>query len=183
MSERLEFCLSGSGGQGLITAGIIFAEAALLDGKNAIQSQSYGPEARGGASKAEVIISDDPIDYPKTIEPMYVLCLTKESYEKFGVECVDCVSSIIILDASIDIPKSDRFIVLPILETAMAELKPIVANAISLGVLGSISEVVSKESLEKALLARVPKGTEELNKKALYRGYRLVEELVPLSQL
>ena len=66
MSKRYEIRFSGAGGQGLITAGIILAEAAsIIEGKHAVQSQSYGPEARGGASKSEVIISDSPIDYPK----------------------------------------------------------------------------------------------------------------------
>jgi 2-oxoglutarate ferredoxin oxidoreductase subunit gamma len=66
MSQRYELRFSGSGGQGMILAGIIMAEAACIyDEKNAVQSQSYGPESRGGASKAEVVISDGPIDYPK----------------------------------------------------------------------------------------------------------------------
>ena len=65
MAKRWEIRLSGTGGQGLILAGIILAEAAIIDGFNAVQSQSYGPEARGGASKAEVIISDEEINYPK----------------------------------------------------------------------------------------------------------------------
>ena len=60
---RTEFRLSGSGGQGLLLAGIVLAEAAIHEGKNAVQTQSYGPEARGGASKAEVVVSDEDIDY------------------------------------------------------------------------------------------------------------------------
>ncbi len=76
---RQELRLSGSGGQGLILAGIILAEAALHDGKNVVQSQSYGPEARGGASKAEVIISDEIINYPKVNKCDILLCLTKKS--------------------------------------------------------------------------------------------------------
>jgi 2-oxoglutarate ferredoxin oxidoreductase subunit gamma len=84
MGKRIEFRLSGSGGQGVISAGIILAAAAVADGKHAIQSQSYGPEARGGASKAEVIISDEPIDYPKATTPEYVLCLTDEAFRLYG---------------------------------------------------------------------------------------------------
>ena len=74
---RQELRLSGSGGQGLILAGIILAEAALHDGKNVVQSQSYGPEARGGASKAEVIISDDVINYPKVNKSVMLVSLTQ----------------------------------------------------------------------------------------------------------
>ena len=73
---RQEFRLSGTGGQGLILAGIILAEAALLDGKLAIQSQSYGPEARGGASKSEVIISDEAIHFPKVTKPGVLLAMS-----------------------------------------------------------------------------------------------------------
>lgn len=81
--EFREFRLSGSGGQGLILAGIILAEAALKDGKNVVQSQSYGPEARGGASKAEVIISDKDINYPKVEKCDVLLALTQKAYDKY----------------------------------------------------------------------------------------------------
>ena len=77
MDERIEIRLSGSGGQGLILAGIILAEAAILDGKNAVQTQSYGPEARGGASRSEVIISNASIDYPKVSKSDILLALTE----------------------------------------------------------------------------------------------------------
>ena len=76
--------LTGTGGQGLILAGIILAEAALLEGKNAIQSQSYGPEARGGASKAEVIIADEAIHFPKVQQSDYLLCMSEKAYEKYN---------------------------------------------------------------------------------------------------
>lgn len=80
---RYDIRFSGSGGQGIITAGILLAQAAAIKGgKNAVQSQSYGPEARGGASKAEVIISDDEINYPKIVNPDIVISLTQEAYNK-----------------------------------------------------------------------------------------------------
>ena len=78
---RVEFRLSGSGGQGLLLAGIVLAEAAILEGKNAVQTQSYGPEARGGASKSEVIISDGPIDYPKATIVDICLAMTQEALQ------------------------------------------------------------------------------------------------------
>jgi len=84
MKERMEICLSGAGGQGLILAGIILAEAAsIYDGKEAVQTQSYGPEARGGASRSEVIISNDFIDYPKVIESDILLALTQDACNKY----------------------------------------------------------------------------------------------------
>ena len=97
MDERFEIRLSGSGGQGLILAGIILAEAAILDGKNAVQSQSYGPEARGGASRAEVIISNANIDYPKITNTDVLLSLTEEALLKYKYDLRD--TGIIILDS------------------------------------------------------------------------------------
>ena len=85
MSQRYELRFSGAGGQGLITAGIILAEAAsIIEGKSAVQSQSYGPEARGGASKSEVIISDGPIDYPKATIVDACLAMTQEAADKYA---------------------------------------------------------------------------------------------------
>jgi 2-oxoglutarate ferredoxin oxidoreductase subunit gamma len=82
---RVEFRLSGSGGQGLLLAGIVLADAAIQDGKNAVQTQSYGPEARGGASKSEVVISDGEIDYPKATAPDFLLALTTDAYRNYGL--------------------------------------------------------------------------------------------------
>ena len=79
-----QIVLTGTGGQGLILAGIILAEAAVLDGKQAIQTQSYGPEARGGASRAEVIISDEAIDYPKVQKADTLLAMSQEAFDKYG---------------------------------------------------------------------------------------------------
>ena len=81
---KQKFRFSGTGGQGLITAGIILAEAALLDGKLAVQSQSYGPEARGGSSKAEVIVSDMPIYFGRVTQPDTLLVMSQEAADKFS---------------------------------------------------------------------------------------------------
>ena len=80
---RKQLRLSGSGGQGVITAAIIFAEAAVAEGKNAAQSQSYGPEARGGASKSEVIIDTEPIYHPHVTQPDVVLAMTQKAADKY----------------------------------------------------------------------------------------------------
>lgn len=174
MSIRTEFRLSGSGGQGIITAGIILAEAAILDNKFALQSQSYGPEARGGASKAEVVISESEIDYPKATTPTYLLCLTNEAFRIYGLSADE--STTIICDSSVDTSASTREVVkAPILETAHNELKPIVANVVALGFLVAYTKVVSRESAVNALMHRIPKGTEELNKKAIEAGFSFVK--------
>lgn len=174
-----EFRLGGSGGQGLILAGIILAEAALQDGKNVVQSQSYGPEARGGASKAEVIISDEDINYPKVGKCDVLLTLTQKSFEKY----INTLKSggILIKDDKVEetIKRDDIEIYsVPILSTARDKLKkPMVANMIALGCIYGVTKVINKVSLEKAVLNRVPHGTEELNKKALYEGFNLINSI------
>lgn len=177
MSNQVEFRLSGSGGQGLLLAGIILSEAAINEDKNAVQTQSYGPEARGGASKAEVIISNEDIDFPKVTAPNVVLALTQVAADKY-VESVR-EDGIVIVDSRIVLPetlKAGRIISVPIIETASEKIgKSIVANIVAIAVIQAATQVVSKEAIEAAVLSRVPKGTEDLNKMALSAGYELVE--------
>lgn len=177
--EKYEVRLSGSGGQGLLLAGIILAEGAIYDGKNAVQTQSYGPEARGGASKSEVIISSEDIDFPKVRSCDILLALTQKSYEQYNEGLKE--NGILIIDSSVKVEEvnNKRIYSVPILNTAINELgKPMVTNIVALGAIVEISGIISKESLEKAVLARVPKGTEELNKKALSRGYEIARESI-----
>ena len=174
--EKYEVRLSGSGGQGLLLAGIILAEGAINDGKNSIQTQSYGPEARGGASKSEVIISSEAIDFPKVRNCDILLALTQKSYEQYSEGLKD--NGILIIDNSVKVEKAGnkKIYSVPILDTAVKELgKPMVTNIVALGAIIEITKVISRESLEKAVLERVPKGTEELNRKALSMGYRIAE--------
>jgi 2-oxoglutarate ferredoxin oxidoreductase subunit gamma len=170
---RVEFRLSGSGGQGLLLAGIVLAEAAIAEGKNAVQTQSYGPEARGGSSKAEVVISDEDIDYPKATDPDFLLALTVDAYRTYGRSMG---KGTIIVDSSValDPEIKAKTLALPILKTAAEDIgKKVVANIVALGVLGGVSGIVGGSVLEKAVLARVPKGTEDLNLKALRAGIAL----------
>ena len=172
---KQELRLSGTGGQGLITAGIILAEAALLDGKLAIQSQSYGPEARGGASKAEVIISDEAIHFPKVTDPNLLLAMSQEAATKYSHDLT--AGSVMITDSLFvsDVPDYE----LPITHSAKEVLgKALFANIIALGALVKLTGIVSEESLVKAVLNRVPKGTEEKNKQALQVGMRIAETIL-----
>ncbi|HWR40760.1 MAG TPA: 2-oxoacid:acceptor oxidoreductase family protein [Patescibacteria group bacterium] len=169
--------LSGTGGQGLILAGIILAEAALLDGKNAIQSQSYGPEARGGSSKSEVIISHNVLHYPKITVPNVVLAMSQEACKKYTADLTE--DGILITDSQFvgKIPekKLQKIYELPITYTAQAGLgKTLFANIVALGAIAKITGVVSVKSLTKAVLNRVPKGTEELNEQAIKLGMELI---------
>ena len=170
--------LSGTGGQGLILAGIILAEAALLDGKLAIQSQSYGQEARGGSSKSEVMISDQAIHFPKITSPDVVLAMSQEACKKYTVDTH--AGTILITDTMMvkEVPdKAFKGVYeLPITHTAKEELgRSLFANIVALGALVKITGVVSVESLTKAVLSRVPKGTEEVNEKAIRLGIDLVK--------
>ncbi len=170
---RIEFRLSGSGGQGLLLAGIVLAEASILEGKNAVQTQSYGPEARGGSSKAEVVISDEEIDYPKATDPDYLLALTNDSYRTYGKLMG---KGLIIVDSSVTLDPAitARTLALPILSTAAEKIgKKVVANIVALGVLGGYSGVATPASLAAAVKSRVPKGTEDLNLAALEAGIAL----------
>jgi 2-oxoglutarate ferredoxin oxidoreductase subunit gamma len=173
MTGRYELRLSGSGGQGLILAGKILAEAAAIyDGKNATQSQSYGPEARGGASRSEVIVSDEDIDYPKAVNIDLLLAMTQEACDKYRKDLKE--NGILLIDSRfvVNPPQgSFRVIDLPITEIAEREVgRDIVANIVALGAIVELTKVVSVQALESAILSRVPKGTESLNLRAYRAG-------------
>lgn len=171
MAQRYEVRLSGSGGQGLIVAGIILAEAVgIYDGKYVCQTQSYGPEARGGASKAEVVISDEEIDYPKAIKPDLLLAMNQKACDSYFFDLKP--NGILIVDSTFvkQLPTT-RAISIPFTQIARTELqKEMAANIVALGALAKLTEIVSLKSLETAVLKRVPPGTQELNKKALEAG-------------
>jgi len=174
-NKKLEIRLAGSGGQGLVLAGIILAEAAILyDNKNAVNTQSYGPEARGGASKSEVIISEEEIDYPKCEQLDILLCLNQKSLDKYGDELKKGGLLIVDSDLCPEIPEGEfLFYKIPFTQLAREELKKsFVANIIALGAVGGLTDCINRVALERAVMERVPKGTEELNRKALAVGYR-----------
>lgn len=169
--KRYEMRLSGSGGQGLITAAVIFAEAVgVYDGKYVCQTQSYGPEARGGKSKAEVVISDHPIDYPKARRLDLLLAMNQAACDAYYRDLNP--DGLLVVDSSlVEQYPTNRVIAIPFTRIAREQLgKEMVANMVALGAVGLLSGQVISNSLEKALLARVPPGTEELNKAALHRG-------------
>jgi 2-oxoglutarate ferredoxin oxidoreductase subunit gamma len=173
-ASRYEIRFSGAGGQGLILAGIIMGEAAaIFDGKQAVQSQSYGPEARGGASKSEVIISDKPIDFPKATTVDALLALTQEACDKYSTDLKE--GGILLVDSDmVKILPNGNFTVvgIPIINIAKNEIgRTIVANIVALGAMVALTGVVTKESAEKAVLSRVPDAFIELNRSAFLAGY------------
>jgi 2-oxoglutarate ferredoxin oxidoreductase subunit gamma len=180
MATRYEIRLAGSGGQGLILAGVILAEAAgLYDGKFVCQTQSYGPAARGGASKAEVVISDAEIDYPKAVHPDVLLAMNQQSLADYVSDLQP--GGLLLVDATLvrEIPDHHRVFAIPFTEIAREQLgKVMAANIVALGALAALSGAVTLESLETAVLARVPPGTAELNKKALAAGAEAAARLL-----
>ena len=181
MSYRYEIRLSGEGGQGLVLAGKILAEAAAIyDGKNATQSQSYGPEARGGASRSEVIISDEDIDYPKAINIDLLLALTQESCNKYSKDLKDTGILLVDSDAVTECPEGKfKIYRVPIIESARTKVgRVVVANIVALGIIAELTKIVSYDAIEAAILARVPKGTEKINKQAFQLGIDIGKELL-----
>ena len=178
MAGRTEVRLAGEGGQGMILAGIILAEAATIyENLNAVQSQSYGPEARGGASKSEVIISPGEIDHPEVLEPDVVVALSQEAFKKFASTVK--LNGLLIVDADkVDSSSAPQAIRLPITKMAFETTgKNITANTVALGVLVGLTGVVSRQALEKAIIARAPRGTEEMNHKALTAGFAAADKV------
>ncbi len=174
--ERTRLVFSGSGGQGVITAAIILANAAVLfENKNAIQSQSYGAAARGGATRTDIIIDDSEIFFPKVIQPNILVSLTQESYNKFapiirpgGLLLVD--SKYVSIQKKVDA----RHITLPMFDTVMKEIgKPIVFNICMLGALIGISNLIKPASILKVLETTIPEDFMEMNKKALELGMEM----------
>jgi len=169
--DRYEIRLAGTGGQGMILAGRILAEAAAIyDGRNAVQTQDYGPEARGGASKSEVIISDAEIHYPKVLRADLLVCMSQEASDKYYYDLER--GGLLILDSNhvVRTPTS-LAVALPLTEMAVETTgREITASMVSLGVICGLADIVSEEALEQAIVARVPKGTEEMNLSAMRAG-------------
>lgn len=176
---RYEIRLSGSGGQGLIFAGVILAEAAgIHDGKYVCQTQSYGPEARGGASKSEVVISDEEIDYPKAIKPDLLLAMNQKSCDAYFFDLKP--TGMLIVDSTFvkQLPTT-RAIAIPFTQISREKLgKEIGANIIALGALAMLSGAVSLGSLETAVMNRVPRGTEDFNRSALELGIAAARDVL-----
>ncbi len=174
--ERCRIIFSGSGGQGVITASIILAEAAVLyDGLNAVQTQAYGPEARGGATRADVIIDEMEIRFPKVNQPNVLICLTQEAYNKFSG--IIRPGGMLLIDNHFVRPERKidaRQIPLEMYKTVMDEIgKPIVFNICMLGAMLGLTHVVKPESIMKVLENKIPAEFLDMNRKALDMGLRL----------
>jgi 2-oxoglutarate ferredoxin oxidoreductase subunit gamma len=175
-AERYEIRLSGAGGQGAMLAGKLLAAAAVYDGKNAVQTQSYGPEARGGKSKTDVVISDGEIDYPKATRVQVLLAMSQAALDEYLPSLRE--DGMLIVDSYL-VENVDRGDAMKIPFTLLAIERcgrKLFANVIALGAVAELTGIVSWDSLREAVLERVPKGTEEMNEKALEIGRKAARE-------
>jgi 2-oxoglutarate ferredoxin oxidoreductase subunit gamma len=178
---RVEIRFAGFGGQGIIKSGIIVATAACIhSGKNAVQTQSYGPESRGGACKSEVVISEEEIDFPKVVEPDILVVMSQYAYNEYAENVKP--SGIIIMDPDM-IPhekdlKNVKVFRIPATKIAEELGRKIVANIIMLGAFVFITHMLDERAVKESIKANIPEGTEELNLTAFEKGYEYAKNLL-----
>ncbi len=173
--ERIEVKLGGFGGQGIILAGYVLGRAASVhSGRNAVMSQSYGPESRGGACVAEIVIADGEIAYPRVLEPDVLVAMSQQAYDRYAAGrppgCLLIVDEdLVTLDGALE----DGRALLKAPATRLAEElgRRIIANIVMLGFVCGATGVLDIQMLRDALAASVPRGTESLNLQALDTGY------------
>jgi len=164
MKKEIRIC--GFGGQGIILSGVILGEAATRAGYWAVQTQSYGPESRGGAARAEVVISSEPIDYPRVSNADVVVALSQAGYDKFGTEVAD--DGVVLVDETL--VDAENVMSAPFTEMAEEVGRKIVSNIVMLGYLGALVDVIPHDVLESTVLDNIPAGTEDLNRRAVRAG-------------
>jgi 2-oxoglutarate ferredoxin oxidoreductase subunit gamma len=185
MLDRYEIRLSGSGGQGLVLAGLILAEASgIYEGKHVVQTVSYGPAARGGTSRADVVVSDQDIDYPKAMGLDILLAMNQMACDESAGELKP--QGLLVVDSHLVTQVTHlRSVKIPFSKIAKEKCgREQMANIVALGALSKLipvtpqgAGVVSPESMESAVMARIPKGTEKQNKLAFDEGVKAAEEV------
>lgn len=176
--KRVQFIFSGSGGQGVITSAIILGEAAALEqGLHCVQTQSYGPEARGGATRSDVIIDDSPIYFPKVQRADVLICLTQQAFAKYAGYVLPY--GLVITDVDLvnapGIGNDADIYRLPLYRSVTEQLgSPLGLNIALLGAVVKSTKVVEKASVLKIIKTRFPKFAED-NEKAFEIGYSLVD--------
>ncbi len=179
--KRFELRMTGSGGQGLILGSIILAEAAIMEGKIVTQSQVYGAEARGGTTKAELVISSKHIAYPKVTDPDVLAAMTDEGLRQYGGGIsrkteVIIDSSVMTTPDFLNEESCRDLLALPIRSTLVDRLATELGlNIVLLGVIEGLTGVVSVETLRKAIGKHVKKQHLDLNMRALDLGMEMVE--------
>jgi 2-oxoglutarate ferredoxin oxidoreductase subunit gamma len=167
---RKEIRICGFGGQGIILAGVILGEAATRAGLNAVQTQSYGPESRGGAARSEVVIDSDAVDYPRVLSADLLVALSQPGYDRFAAEMAEAGEVVVDRDL---VEAAGTVRAAPFATTAEELGRKIVANIVMLGYVGALLDLVPHDLLEATVLDNIPRGTEELNRAALAAGREL----------
>ncbi len=173
-TEVTEIRISGYGGQGVVLAGLLLGKAAsLYDNKSAVFTQAYGPEARGGASCADVVVSNAPVDYPLVSQPDVLVALFQEAYMKYRPMMKP--GGILILESDLVHTNTDEVPhhSVPVTKIAEGLGRKIVANVVALGYLVGATNVVGREAVEESIRATVKKQTVDLNLRAFDAGYTL----------
>jgi len=170
--------IAGVGGQGSILAGVILGTAAVTyDRKYAVQTQAYSSELRGGFAATWVIVSDDPVGFPRVTSPDILVAQAQDAINRFAKTLKP--GGLLIIDSDmIPEPPADigRIVRVPATSISRNELKaPVVANMVILGALWQATHIVSREALEKAIADFVPRGKDKLNLDAFECGARAVE--------
>lgn len=175
MVNKTEIRFGGSGGQGIVLAAQILGKAAVMDGRNALQTQAYGAEARGSMAKSEVIISDDKIGFPAVRKCDILVAMNQESLNALIKDMKE--NGILMVDSTnvTDIPETRAEVHrIPITETAKKAFgEAFYANMIMLGAFIKIANLVSREAMEKTIRENVSKKTIENNIKAFQKGLEL----------
>lgn len=180
--NRAEIKVAGFGGQGVILAGIILGKAAsIYDHLHATMIQSFGPEARGSACAAQVMIDKSPIAYPYIKHPSMLVAFNQDAYNLFAHQLSE--NGILIYEEEIVTlghlhPTSTRTFGVPAARIAEEIGRALVQNIVMVGAFAGIVDLISYEAVEKAVRDSIPRGTEELNMRALERGYAFAQDLV-----
>jgi len=170
MKKEIRIC--GFGGQGIVLAGVILGEAAMRAGHQAVQTQSYGPEARGGAARSEVIIASDPIAYPRVTEADVLVALSQPAFDKYGADLAE--GGVVVVEE--DLVQANGAHARPFTRTAEAVGHKIVANIVMIGYVSALLDLIPHEILEETVLRNVPARTADLNRKAVAAGRELYLE-------
>src|SRR4030043_2490002 len=177
---RTEIRFAGFGGQGIIKSGIIVAAAASIHaGKNSVQTQSYGPESRGGACKSEVVISEQEIDFPKLVQPDVLVVMSQAAYNDYADDIKQ--GGLVILDPDMIPTQKDlgKVKIFKVPATKMADQlgRRIVANIVMIGAFVAITKLLDENAVKESIKENIPKGTEELNLAAFEKGYECGKNL------
>jgi len=175
VTNKTEIRIGGSGGQGVVLAAQILAKAAILDGKNVLQTQAYGAEARGSLAKSEVIISDNKIGFPAVRRPDILVAVNQQALDKLLKDLKETGTLILDITNVTAIPETKAKVYkIPITETTKKTFgEAMFANMLMLGALVKITKLVTVQSMEKTIKENVSKKTIETNIKAFRKGLEL----------